>query len=205
MEMLGLLKELKEKRGLNQFVYKSLIVSNPKMPVMHGLPKIHKEGDKMRAIIASIKTPTYKISKYVVKKFEELNYPRGFAVRNSFEFVDKVKDLKLEVDEIMVSFDVVGLFPNIPLDAAFDSIDRFLKASSLNNNEREILMKMSELCMRQNIFQFRDKFFKHSSGAAIGNCASPMISEFFMSAFEEMMEKEPWFPRIWIRYCGMRD
>jgi hypothetical protein len=200
MEVLSLLKELKEKRGLNQFTYKSLIVSNPKMPIMHGLPKIHKEGDKMRAIIASIKTPTYKISKYVVKKFEELNYPRGFAIKNSFEFVDKVKDLKLGDDEIMVSFDVVGLFPNIPLNAAFESIDRFLKTTSLDNNELEILMRLSELCMNQNVFQFRDKFYKQRSGAAIGNCASPMVSEFFMSSLEETMKNELWFPRIWIRY-----
>ena len=71
-EDLNLLKDLKNNHGLKISTHKSLIVSNPKMPVMYGLPKIHKVGDKMRPIISSIKTLTSKIAKYVVKSFKEM-------------------------------------------------------------------------------------------------------------------------------------
>jgi hypothetical protein len=200
MEVLTLLKVLKEKKGLSQNLYRSLIVSNPKMPVMYGLPKVHKIGRKMRPIISNIKTPTSKISKYVTKRFEELQFYREFSIKNSFEFIEKTKDLIIGENEMLVSFDVVGLFPNIPLEEAFNGIKDFLATKDLSENEKEILMKLSKICMEQNIFQYRDKFYRQKSGAAIGNSASPIISEFFMDFFEKKLKNENWFPRVWIRY-----
>lgn len=62
-EVLNLLKKLRKENGLKGSTLKSLIVSNPKRPVMYGLPKLHKFGEKMRLIVSNIKTPTSKISK----------------------------------------------------------------------------------------------------------------------------------------------
>jgi hypothetical protein len=94
-DVLSLMKTLKTDYGLKQATYRSLIVSNPKMPVMYGLPKIHKVGNKMRPIISNVKAPTSKMSKYVVRKFEEMKYPKGMNVKNSIELVDILKDVKI--------------------------------------------------------------------------------------------------------------
>ena len=199
-EVLDLMKDLKQNSGMNYFTYRSLIISNPKMPALYGLPKIHKIGDKMRPIVSNIKAPTSKISKYLVKKFEDLNYPKGLAVKNSIDFVNKLKDVEIKNNEVMVSFDVVGLFPNIPLDVAFTAIENFLESTSLKDSDQEILLKLSKLCMKQNIFEFRGKFYQQKTGASIGNSASPLIADFFMSQFEQKIKTESWFPRFWTRY-----
>ena len=129
-----------------------------------------------------------------------MNYPKGLNVRNSVEFVKNVENLELGENEIMVSFDVVGLFPNIPLDISFAAMREFLSTSDLSQNDQTVLMKLSEICMNQNTFKFRDSFFKQKSGASIGNSASPLISDFFMNFFENQLQKETWFPRVWWRY-----
>jgi hypothetical protein len=100
----------------------------------------------------------------------------------------------------MVSFDVVGLFPNIPLEVAFESMESFLSNSTLPANEQKILLEMSKICMNQNQFKFRGNFYQQKSGVSIGNSASPMLSDFFMNHFEREIEKEVWFPRFWVRY-----
>lgn len=41
----------------------SLIVSNPYVAKLYGLPKLHKNPIKMRQIVSSINTPSYKIAK----------------------------------------------------------------------------------------------------------------------------------------------
>jgi hypothetical protein len=184
-DVLTLLKDLKENFGLPLHIYRALKVSNPRIPSIYGLPKIHKIGDLMRLIVSCIKSPTYNISKFVVKRFKELNYPKGLSVKNSIEFVNDVVNMEIQEDELMVSFDVVGLFPNIPLDEAFGAMKSFLETTNLSQNEQIILRK---------------DFYKQTSGAAIGNCASPLISDLFMNQFEEKLQKESWFPRIWKRY-----
>jgi hypothetical protein len=42
----------------------------------------------------------------------------GFDVNNSIDFIQKVKDIVLQDDKILMSFDVVSLFSSIPIDLA---------------------------------------------------------------------------------------
>ena len=42
------------------------------------------------------------------------------TINNANDFLTNIKDLKLEPDEIMISFDVVSLFTSIPLDTGWD-------------------------------------------------------------------------------------
>jgi hypothetical protein len=76
----------------------------------------------------------------------------------------------------------------------------FLDEKGLDEEEKEVLLSLSKICMEQNIFQFREKFYRQKTGTTIGNSASPLIAEFFMKSFENDVKSEDWFPRIWFRY-----
>jgi hypothetical protein len=121
-------------------------------------------------------------------------------VKNSLEFVKKLENVELRNNELLVSFDVVGLFPNIILEAAFEEMKDFLESTSLDQNEKHCLMTLTEICMTQTTFQFRGNNYKQKSGTAIGNSASPMVADFFMNRFENEVKNESWFPRVWLRY-----
>lgn len=83
---------------------------------------------------------------------------------------------------------------------AFEAIKDFLNRSQVQPNEKEIMLELTKICMFQNIFQYREKFYCQTSGVSIGNSASPMVSDFFMDAFEKKISAEEWFPSLWLRY-----
>ena len=64
----------------------------------------------MRPIVSNIGAPTYKVAKWLVKKFESLGPPDSFSVKNSYEAANILNGCVVEADEISVSFDVVSLF-----------------------------------------------------------------------------------------------
>lgn len=95
------------------------------IPKLYGLPKIHKLGPlKMRPVASNINSPNYGIAKWLIAETKTLKCPDGCSIKNSLEFAAKVKDLILEDDEIMISFDVVSLFPSIQVNDGLIAMDK---------------------------------------------------------------------------------
>ena len=87
-------------------------------PKFYGLPKIHKPDVPLRPIVASQGSPTYNLAKYFAEILKHLVGKPEHHVVNSKEFITKIEQTKLDEDEILVSFDVVSLFTNVPIDEA---------------------------------------------------------------------------------------
>uniref|UniRef100_T1GQN8 Uncharacterized protein n=1 Tax=Megaselia scalaris TaxID=36166 RepID=T1GQN8_MEGSC len=101
-----------------------LISSNPKIPTIYIFYITHTIGT--RRIIANVDSPTSKIAKFLVQKFNCLRPPEGLFVKNSFEVADKLSKLHLDLNEEMVLFDVTAIYPNVLIDEALDC---FFKAA----------------------------------------------------------------------------
>ncbi len=100
------------------------------IPCLYGLPKIHKEGVPLRPIVSSINSVTYNIAKYVANILAPLVGNTPHHIQNSLDFVNKVKGLKIEQDETMVSYDVTSLFTCIPTMELFLCADQMDKTDS---------------------------------------------------------------------------
>jgi hypothetical protein len=94
------LKNLK----LSQYFQYSLKVSNPRLPQMHVLAKIHKHGDKMRPIISNINSAFQNLSTWLVNELGQLKPVTGMNVK---KFCQQLKDVTLQRNEVLVSFDVI--------------------------------------------------------------------------------------------------
>lgn len=176
-------------------------VSNSKIPILYGLPKLHKVGEKMRPIVSNIGSPCYNLSKWLVKELNNLKEPKNFSVKNSLDFLSKVKNLKIGPDELLVSFDVTSLFPSIPIFEALEAFDEWIDEQiNISPGIRLAFSKVAELCMGHNYFQFRNKFYRQTDGTSMGNSLSPFIANIYMAKFEMNLSKNAIFPRFWIRY-----
>lgn len=191
------IKIITEEFGLNKFKF---FVSNPEVPKMYGLPKVHKTGEKMRKIVSNVKSPLVKIARWLVSDMRKHGNFEGLYVKNSFEFVEKAKNIELEEDEIMISFDVEALFPSIPIPTAIKSLEQHLIKKKVDQNKINVYIKAAGTCMSHNCFVFRNEYYKNESGASMGNPLSPMISEALMTKFEMDLKAENLLPKNWCRY-----
>lgn len=90
--------------------------SYPRIPRFYCLPKIHKPG--FIPIASNINAPTYNVAKWLCKRFSELESFDTFSIKNSFELVECMKNISLDNDEILVSFDITAYYPSVPVDKA---------------------------------------------------------------------------------------
>lgn len=150
--------------------------------------------------MSNVNAPTYNLSKWLVAEFQKVKEPEGFQVLNSEEAARRLNVLNLADDDVMVSFDVVSLFPNIPMDAAIECLEQHLLKIRICSDELSTLISLTEVCMYKNEFSFRDKFYKLTDGYAMGNPLSPYIANVFLSNFETDFSKNRLFPKIWLRY-----
>ena len=96
-------------RSFSKAVSKRWTISNPQVPRIYFAPKIHKPGKQVRPVVSNINAPTEKLAKWLVGEYRKIGRIDGLAVS---------KDVKISRNEVMVSFDVISLYPNIPIPEA---------------------------------------------------------------------------------------
>ena len=80
----------------------------------------------MRTIVSTIGTPAYGISKYLAKIIQPTLNKNNNKIQNSTSFLHEERDQKIEPAEIKVSYDVVNLYPSVPLNKSIQVIVEFL-------------------------------------------------------------------------------
>jgi len=193
-----------KKQVLDWKVYDRLLPCGSKAGVLYGLPKVHKSGTPIRPIISAVQTYNYKLAKYLV----EILTPQLFNDDNdmlidTFDFVNKVRDLDLAVDKHMVSFDVESLFTNIPTDETIEIIldkthgpakipsdrtgkpiiNREAQNKLFHGLRRDELKRFLVVCTKESHFQFDGKFYDQVDGVAMGSPLGPLFANVFMCNF----------------------
>jgi retron-type reverse transcriptase len=146
----------------------------------------------LRPIVSNIGAPTYKLSKYLANLLKPFVGQSTHHVKNSAAFINIVDSLKLETEDLMVSFDVVSLFTKVPIS---DSI------SLLKTLFSEDIVNLFEHVLTSTYFIFHGQFFEQTDGVAMGSPLSPVIANFFMEAFEQkVMKMATYKQKCWYRY-----
>ena len=83
------------------------------------LPKIHKRLHNVpgRPVVSNWGTPTEKVSEYLDFLLQPLMKSGKSYIKDTTEFLDKLRSLdNIPENAILVTADVVGLYPSIPHD-----------------------------------------------------------------------------------------
>lgn len=132
------------------------------------------------------------------------NFLNEFSIRNSIDLTNKIKNTPFPLSSMLVSFDVVNLFPSIPPDDCLSLIRSLLfKNRSLLTSQILDLCSLLDLVFKQNFFQFDNKFYAQTSGLAMGSNISPLAAEIFMNNLESKIFVNRRFSHLisfWYRY-----
>ncbi|XP_046408467.1 heterogeneous nuclear ribonucleoprotein M-like [Ischnura elegans] len=97
----------------------------------------------------------------------------------------------MEMDDILVSFDVVSLFTKIPRGRAI---------SILRKKFGEDTANLAEICLMTAYFKWKGEYYEQTEGAPIGSSISPAVASIYKEDFEtSALEKAPFKPSMWLR------
>jgi hypothetical protein len=174
-------------------------------PKLYGTPKVHKAEMPLRPIVSSTGSIAYGAAKVVANILGPLVGKSKHHIKNSQDFVNTIKDLKIPPGWTMVSFDVKSLFTCVPIDEALAAAKKRLKKDK-NLKDRtplsaERVLQLLEYCLTNTYFQYREEFYQQTQGAAMGSPVSPIVANLFMEEFEkEALKTAKHPPTIWLRY-----
>ncbi len=200
----------KMKKRLGFATYNSIYPTASRPGRFYGTAKLHKlsQGCKdvsqlpVRPIISNIGTATYKTSKHLAKLLAPLTKSK-YSINSTAEFITFSKNLKVDKDYDMVSFDVSSLFTNVPLDFTIDLILKKVYGKKMVKTKlkKAELKELLEMCTKELHFTFDGKTYQQTDGVCMGSPLGPVLANVFMVYLEETI-----VPRLhtvmptWIRY-----
>ena len=121
---------------------------------MYLLPKIHKRLHGV-PVISNCGTPTEKASEFSDNQFKEVMQNGWFYIKDSNNFIKKIKSLKKIPDnDILVTADVVGLYTRISHKAGLRALKEVLDRREEKKISTEDLVKIAEFVLQNNYFEF---------------------------------------------------
>lgn len=182
-----LIKELVDSNSVTKWKAEYLKNHNSLPPKAYGLKKTHKEGKKYRPVICNIDSPTYNLSKFVHGILANVCSTFHRSIKNSFDVCSLLKSIYLPKEYVLISLDVISLFPSIPKQLVEDIISKNWKwFEPYTEIPKPLFLKIIRFLFESSFFVFNEKFYTQLDGTAMGNPCSPSISnlvlEFLISS-----------------------
>ena len=116
-------------------------------------------------------------------------------VKHSRHLKEMMRDVHMERDEILVSFDVSFLFTNVPVSVIRE---RLREDETLINNtflSPERIPVVLEICLKSTYFIYERNFYEQKEGAAMGSPVCAVVANLYMEFFKELaLETAPTRP-----------
>ena len=162
-------------KNLKYFTYKYKKVCN--LGKLYLLPKIHKRLSEVpvRPVISNCGAPTEKVSEFLDFHLKSIMQEDACYIKDTTDFQDKIKNLRVPKDAFLVTTDVVGLYPNIPHGAGLKLLKEALNRRREKKISTEDLVKMAEFVLKNNYLEFDRSVYQQVSGTPIGTKFAPLM------------------------------
>ena len=156
---------------------------------LYGNPKMHKVGNSgeippLRPIVSSIGAYNYKLAKFLdnmLSPYVNLDY----ACTDTFTFVRQIQNAGINRDNFIVSYDVVSLFTNIPLQETLEiAVDTIFENKPELKICREQLLKLFTFATSGTHFSFNEQFYEQVDGVGMGSPLAPTLANLFLGYHE---------------------
>ena len=145
----------------------------PKPGVAFGNVKTHKRDNPLRLITSCCGTAIERLSAFTEFYLKPLsqNLP-SFINKDSTDLINKIQALNakgpLPVGSLLVSWDVVSMFPNIDNNLGITAVRKALDSRSSKFPSTDCITEAVEICLRVNNCHFSEQNFVQKHGTAMG-------------------------------------
>ena len=121
------------------------------------------------------------------------------------DFVEQVKNIRLQPQECIVSYDLKALFTSVPIKPAIKIIKQLLEEDHELQHRTSMTVQniicLLEFSLNNTCFIFQGRFHEQTEGASMGSPLSPIIANLYMEVFEKQaINTAVYPPRFWRRF-----
>ena len=118
--------------------------------------------------------------------------------------MEQVKNIKLQLQECIASYDVKALFTAVPIKPPIKIINQLLEDDQDLQHRTSMTVQhiicLLEFCLNNTCFIFRGRFHEQTEGTTMGSLLSPIIANLYMDAFEKQaINTALHSPKLWRR------
>ena len=102
---------------------------------------------------------------------------------------DSLREVKLEEDEVIVSFDVSSLYTNVPVQEAIDTVADLLYSGEhqLPPVDKATFKELLKLCTCDVLMKTHDGFYRQIDGLAMGSPPAPLLANAWLSKYDPLI------------------
>lgn len=170
--------------------------------VFYALPKVHKNPDawflahripKSRPIVSDCGSHTERISQFIEAHLTPYSIIHPSYVKNTYDFLDKIKTANISENTLLISLDVDNLFTNIPNDLGIEAVKQTFALQP--KPIHPYIIKLMKLVLENNDFEFNNQLYLQKHGTCMGTRFSPGYANVFLAVWEAThlpkCEKQP--------------
>lgn len=194
LEVREILNEMCEKRIINGRQKEYLMGSGtPRARRFYLLPKIHKVPEKWskpfkippgRPIVSDCESETYYTAEYLEYFLNPISQKHPSYLKDTYDFINKTKDLVLPINSLLFTIDIDSLYTNIETEAGMRAVKECMKQYPDPKRPDQFILKLLEINLTKNDFEFDSKFYLQIKGTAMGKKFAPSYANIFMASWE---------------------
>ena len=132
-------------------------------------------------MISNCGAPTEKVSEFLDSHLKTIMQESWSYIKDSADFINKIGQIgDIPENAILVTADVVGLYPSIPHNAGLKALKNALDKRKQKHIPTEKLINMTEFVVKNNFFEFNGSVKQQVSGTAIGTKCAPTYASIYM-------------------------
>ncbi|XP_024872108.1 uncharacterized protein LOC112454769 [Temnothorax curvispinosus] len=181
----GLAKSWRNKDIISEQLFRLLNCTNGNLPRCYGLPKIHKDGSPLRIIVSTLGSPLYNMANFLHNILvKSVPKPESY-IKDGWSFVELIRDVRIEDDDVLISLDVTSLFTNIPKDLVLQAIkNRWNHVSNETKLSLPQFLSAVDLILSSTSFSFNGQIYEQIFGSPMGSPLSPILADMVMEDLE---------------------
>ncbi|XP_078377902.1 uncharacterized protein LOC144661069 [Oculina patagonica] len=174
----------------------NLLVEHARTSKFYLLPKIHKPGNPGRPIVSACACPTEHLPSYLDKLTAPFVRQLDSYVKDTTHMLQLLDSFQFSEDgqhRLVFTMDIKSLYTIIPNDEGLLALKHFLDKREKSENKdppTDTLVRMAELLLTLNTFEFNGDYYKQVGGVAMGSKLGPNYACLFVGYVEEKMLAE---------------
>lgn len=167
---------------------------NPRNRIFYLLPKIHKDKNKWsipdrmpegRPIVSDVESESYRVSQMLDHFLTPLAVKHPTYLKNTYDFVNKIRNQVVEADCFIITGDVSALYTNMQHVRTVTCVKEIFKTYPDPTRPDKHLLDLLNVTLKNNDFQFNGNFYLQTCGTPMGKVYAPALANLYLLEFDD--------------------